>query len=235
MKRLKRFLLVILACILPVLVNAAPTVFPHGVTIYKPDKCWNGYTLIATINAVRPGEKAVPLGVPIIDMNGNVVHEWKNAVGFPPKLLPGGHLLAGLIKPGRTGIEVNTIAQFDFNGNIEWQWDKAEEVQVKGPDGKLEKIWVAGQHHDVQREPNPVGYYAPGQDAYVDKGRTLILGREPSSLIIGKQYTYTDAHERMMEVDWQGNVVWDYRGSAHKDDGVSRPEWMGQKGPWGAN
>ena len=28
-----------------------PTIFPTGVTIYKPEKCWNGYNLVPTINS----------------------------------------------------------------------------------------------------------------------------------------------------------------------------------------
>ena len=23
-----------------------PSVFPHGTTIYNPEKCWNGYTIV---------------------------------------------------------------------------------------------------------------------------------------------------------------------------------------------
>ena len=38
-----------------------PTIFPTGVTIYKPEKCWNGYNLVPTINS----------GALLFDMNGN--------------------------------------------------------------------------------------------------------------------------------------------------------------------
>ena len=34
---------------------------------------------------------------------------------------------------------------------------------------------MARQHHDYQREGNPVGYYAPGMDPMVERGNTLIL------------------------------------------------------------
>ena len=27
-----------------------PSVFPHGTTIYNPEKCWNGYTIVPLIN-----------------------------------------------------------------------------------------------------------------------------------------------------------------------------------------
>ena len=27
-----------------------PLVFPHGVTVYNPEKCWSGYTIVPLIN-----------------------------------------------------------------------------------------------------------------------------------------------------------------------------------------
>ena len=40
-----------------------PLVFPHGVTVYNPEKCWSGYTIVPLIND----------GVLLFDMNGNDV------------------------------------------------------------------------------------------------------------------------------------------------------------------
>ena len=220
----KRFLLATLLCLIPSIIYASPSVFPHGVTIYKPDKCWNGYTVLSKVIAKKPGQIPTGFSVPLIDMNGKVVHEWKNVVGFPSKLLPGGRLLGGLPKPGTVGIDVDLVAQFDFNGNIEWQWDKAEEIQVKGPDGKIGKVWSARQHHDIQREPNPVGYYVPGLDPWVDKGNTLIAAKS-----IGN-----DENERIVEVDWQGNIIWDFLGKDHKDEVIRRDTnaWGGNTMSW---
>ena len=67
-----------------------PTVHPTGVTLYNPEKAASGYTLFA-----GPG-----VGSILIDMNGNVVRVWKNLGGFPPKMLPGGHLsfLSGFLR-----------------------------------------------------------------------------------------------------------------------------------------
>ena len=45
-----------------------PSVFPTGTTIYNPEKCWNGYTLMP-ISGV---------GAVLIDMNGKVVKVWKD-------------------------------------------------------------------------------------------------------------------------------------------------------------
>ena len=43
-----------------------PLVFPHGVTVYNPEKCWSGYTIVPLIND----------GVLLFDMNGNEVRRW---------------------------------------------------------------------------------------------------------------------------------------------------------------
>ena len=60
-----------------------PTIFPTGVTIYKPEKCWNGYNLVPTINS----------GALLFDMNGNEIRRWEQFHGFPNKLLPNGDLI----------------------------------------------------------------------------------------------------------------------------------------------
>ena len=57
-----------------------PSVYPTGATVYKPEKCWNGYTLF----------QANETGALLIDMNGNGVQMWEGLHGFPNKLLPGG-------------------------------------------------------------------------------------------------------------------------------------------------
>ena len=57
-----------------------PTIYPMGVTIYNPEKCFNGYTLFQA-----RGE-----GATLIDMNGVVVNHWHHYDGFPNKLLTGG-------------------------------------------------------------------------------------------------------------------------------------------------
>ena len=55
-----------------------------GVTTYKPDKCYNGYTLFCR----NRGDHFY-----LIDMEGNVLHTWKpvSSIHFA-ELLPNGHL-----------------------------------------------------------------------------------------------------------------------------------------------
>jgi len=47
---MKRLLVLIVLCsfvILPSTVFSYPSVYPTGTTIYKPEKCWNGYTIMS--------------------------------------------------------------------------------------------------------------------------------------------------------------------------------------------
>lgn len=62
------------------------TIFPTGVTIYNPEKCWSGYTIL----------QAAERGALLIDMNGNEVRMWEGLQGFPNKMLPGGYVMGSL-------------------------------------------------------------------------------------------------------------------------------------------
>ena len=57
-----------------------PSVYPTGVTIYDPGRCWNGYTVF----------QAKEVGALLIDMNGGEVQLWKELHGMPNRILPGG-------------------------------------------------------------------------------------------------------------------------------------------------
>lgn len=181
-----------------------PSVYPTGVTLYKPEKCWNGYTLFPVHGK----------GALLIDMNGNEGKLWKDLHGFPNKLLPGGHVL------GSTG-ERNSaygpqdfldLVQVDWDGKIVWQFDRYEYIEDPGEEPR----WMARQHHDYQRQGNPVGYYVPGMDPLVDEGNTLILChknlRNPS---ISDKMLLDDT---LIEVTWDGSIVWEWVCSEHFDE-----------------
>src|SRR5688572_28749724 len=80
--------------------NAAPSVYPTGVTIYDPARTWNGYTVLSPL---------ATQAVIVIDMNGNVVKRWdgfNNSAGGPARLLPGGSVIAasGARPPDRKSV-----------------------------------------------------------------------------------------------------------------------------------
>jgi hypothetical protein len=181
-----------------------PSVYPTGTTIYDPERCWNGYTIF----------QAKEVGALLIDMNGSEVKLWKGLHGFPNKLFPGGYVL------GNTG-ERNTafgmqdqidLVQVDWDGNIVWKFNEYEYIEDPGEDPQ----WMARQHHDYQREGNPVGYYVPGMDPLVDKGNTFILSHK--NLQNPKISDKPLVDDTIIEVTWGGEVVWEWVCSDHFDE-----------------
>ena len=143
-----------------------PSVYPTGTTIYYPEHCDSGYTVFN----VRD------VGNVLIDMNGDVVKMWEGIGGMPPKILPGGFVIGstGLRNEKHGYIDMLDLIQVDWDGNVVWKFNKYE--RVRDPRQKLE--WMARQHHDFQREGNPVGYYAPDQEPLIAGGNTLILAHK---------------------------------------------------------
>ena len=180
---------------------AIPSIFPTGTTIYKPEKCWNGYTLFHEFDN----------GATLIDMNGNVVRHWKDFQGFPNKMLPGGYIMGSLgVRKAEYGYQDQSdLTQIDWDGNIVWSFNKKEYIE----DSENEKYWLARQHHDYQREGNPVGYYVPDMECKVDGGNTLILCHEDvyNKRISDKKLL----DDCIVEVDWEGNIVWKWNVSDH--------------------
>ncbi len=180
------------------------SVYPTGTTIYDSDKCWNGYTVFQARDA----------GATLIDMNGNVVNQWKGLHGFPNKMLPGGYVI------GSTGIrnqkygyqDYLDLAQVDWDGKIVWKFDRNEFIR----DPNQKSMWMARQHHDYQREGNPVGYYVPGMEPLIDRGNTLILChkklRNPE---ITDKLLMDDV---FIEVTWEGEKIWEWICSEHFDE-----------------
>ena len=118
-----------------------------------------GYTLFSTLDAQSAFSETQ-----LIDMDGVVVHRW-NIGGFPPKLLPGGDLI-GATGVTPTSYDMVNLMQVSWSGEARWSFSNWAEVGG---------AWSARQHHDLQREGNPVGYYAPGLN-FVTGGSTLVLG-----------------------------------------------------------
>jgi len=122
---------------------------PRGLRINTPDKTWGGYTLLNAF--VGPGGFFSP-PVVLIDMEGNIVHQWTGAAGGfggASKMLRGGYIISG---------ERGNLVQRDWCGNV-----------VKVFEG-------LNNHHDHQREGSTDGYYYPGQAAFTDHGKSLSLG-----------------------------------------------------------
>ena len=180
------------------------TIFPTGVTIYNPEKCWSGYTIL----------QAAERGALLIDMNGNEVRMWEGLQGFPNKMLPGGYVMGSLGERNpKYGLQDQTdLVQVDWDGNIVWKFDKAEYIEDPGE----EPQWMARQHHDYQREGNTVGYYVPGSDPKTNSGNTLILAHKNVHVpAISDKMLLDDV---IYEVDWDGDIVWEWKVSDHFEE-----------------
>jgi hypothetical protein len=209
---------------LAVMGYASYSIYPTGTTIYKPDKCWNGFTIFS---AKVTGEAT------LIDMNGNVVKQWKGISGFPARIFPGGYLM-GYIGTRPLHQDSTALVQADWNENIIWKFDRAEEVK----DQDKPAYWSARQHHDYQREGNPVGYYVPGMEPKTKSGNTIILAHKDvtnpriSNRLLDDDYIY--------EVTWDGKIVWEWLASDHFDELdfsetaknalYRNPNWNSQRG-----
>jgi hypothetical protein len=181
-----------------------PTVFPTGVTLYNPDRAWSGYTLL----------QAAEVGAILIDPHGREVQLWNGLQGFPNKLLPGGQVFGsrGHRAPQVAVQDQIDLVQIDWDGNVVWKFDHLEEVSDPGQPRR----WVARQHHDFQREGNPVGYYVPGQDPLTESGKTLILvHQDVSNPAISDKLLLDD---RFIEVDWTGNIIWSWSPNEHFEE-----------------
>ena len=184
---------------------AAQTVYPTGTTIYDPERAWSGYTVLSPLQTPA---------VIVIDMNGNVVKRWEgfsNSAGGPARVLPGGFVVAanGARPPHQESLE---LIQRDFAGNVVWQFSRNEQITTQ----KGAMVWSARQHHDWQRESFPAGYYSPESTPAVDGGNTLILAHTTRTQPNVADVPLED--DRLIEVSWKGEVVWEWVASDHIDE-----------------
>ena len=177
-----------------------PSVYPMGTTIYKPEKCWNGFTLF----------QANEHGAMLIDMNGHVVNYWKGLQGFPNKLLPDGSVIGSLGERNADfGWQDQTdLVQVDWDGNVQWKFDHVEYIEDPG----YEPQWMARQHHDYEIEGNPVGYFVPGMEPNMN-GKKLILCHNTVNNPAISGHTLCD--DMLIEIDKDNNIIWRWNLNEH--------------------
>ncbi|MEK4081068.1 aryl-sulfate sulfotransferase [Solibacillus sp. FSL K6-1126] len=181
-----------------------PTIHPTGATVYIPEKAASGFTIFQAANE----------GALLIDMNGKEVHLWKGLRGFPNKVFPGGFVLGHTFNrdPQYGFQDEGDLVQIDFEGNVVWKFDKHQYIEDPGKEAR----WYARAHHDYQRTGSPVGYPAPDQEPQTTGGNTLILvHRDVVNEKISKHPLLDDA---FIEVDWEGNIVWEWNAHEHFDE-----------------
>lgn len=180
--------------------SAYPTVYPTGTTIYKPRECYNSWILVR-------GDGYVPHVVFIMDMNGNVVHKWTTG-GLKTtrvRLTKDGSIIVIQKLPGWKHWG---IVEYDWNGNIVFKYEPPDLA-----------------HHDLRKLPN--GNYL-----------TLLWCKVPQSFIRNLKTVETPSWlwgtikrneqpgmtgDRAIEVNPQGQIVWDWKSHEHLDGNIFSP------------
>ncbi|QRY62621.1 aryl-sulfate sulfotransferase [Gordonia sp. PDNC005] len=158
-----------------------------GVTHLEPALVHDSYVLFTGADTVTR----------LIDLNGDVVHEWPYA-GVPPRILDPainggrvGDVGVQLSSSGdsRGGIYANgSVGRLDWNGDVRWEWG------AQAPTGP------ARQNHDWEQLPN---------------GNWLVLVTVPR-VVPGLSHR-TIGDQGLYEVDPTGAVVWQWLAGDHLD------------------
>lgn len=199
----KKTLLATACGLLSLSAAAAPSIYPTGTTRYNPSKAYNSLVLFTG------GDNIAHL----IDLNGNSVHEWKDAAGhstlIDPALVGGqlGHVFVTLettegkgtdLVPGQVNKRITkTIGELDWDGKVVWRFGE------KAPSG------AAQQHHDWARLPN---------------GNTVVLANLVHPVKGFKQPQVLD--DVVYEVNPAGEVVWKWIASEHLNEFGFTPEQL---------
>ena len=160
-----------------------------GVNIYEGD-CWEGYTLLCIISFSFTDYDAYTL---LIDMNGTEINRW-DVVPYPAIMLLGGSIIGGTGDFYKLS-DLQKLIQLSWNGSIEWSYYNWNDTETHTKNAR--------QHHDFQREGNPVGYYAPDQE-FKQFGKTLILAHNltHNKSICNKKLI----DDIIYEVNWDGTL-----------------------------
>jgi len=183
------------------------TVYPVGTTIYKPERCANGYTIIFR-DPIR-----------LVDMNGRVVRSWPldksvTTVGTDRvHLLNNGNILVS--RGGMTSTD-GCIDEYDWEGNLVWRYI---------PEGKIPHEHLTGPHHDVWRKENGNTLLVcrePVPEEYLKEVRNPLWQNQ------------TICGDTILEVSREGEVVWEWNSHGHLDINhyrlLASPDW--QAGPF---
>ena len=183
------------------LAHAAPTIFPTGTTIYKPDEAYGSYILISDHNqlgnhpqaAVRV-QGSVPDDVRLIDMNGRLVHSWKVDAYFNKRsrLLTNGNLLT-------VGFD-RRIIEYDWDGNIVWTHEGIGSVNDL-------RVLANGNKLLVAHQPMPAEF----QQQVLDQDGTQWWDERKR----GSEEVQLSAD--LYEVNDEGDVVWEWHAYNHLD------------------
>jgi len=179
------------------------TVYPIGTTVYNPEKCCSGYTLLnqytgwsararmfqQSIGPENSGE--FEGGLALIDMNGSTVHTWKastDCVRAPFFQKNGNVLIISMQQRGDP-------REYNWNGDVIWEYSVPLELR------------------------------SPGSSAWrLENGNTLVMYKMP--MPDAARMSISDPKRRNMEnmvtdciaeVTPDGEIIWDWKCHEHLD------------------
>ena len=185
------------AASIPAIPNRSVLDWPTGVTVFKPEKCYNGYTVVV------PYRSSLMF---LIDMRGRVVHAWKAdpekhaEAWFLRRLRTGNWMTMTMHTPqfhdasspdraptSLSAYELDTqVLELDWDGRVVWRY-------------KAPRDWMI--HHDMARLRN---------------GNTLILLEKQANVPAISDKPIADNF--FIEVDRDGETVWEWYTSEHFDE-----------------
>ncbi|MDE2694165.1 MAG: aryl-sulfate sulfotransferase [Paracoccaceae bacterium] len=181
-----------------------------GVTYHNRTKAEQGYILFSPLANLN---KTL-----IIDMNGQVVHEWKHdcAIGIYGSLTEEGNLFMGA-----------KIHDKSWNSFGIWPAFKGGEIREVKPNGDViwrhKDIW---HHHDQRKMPHGGALYMSLEKVPVELASKVKGGHKAPD---GTNEMYADV---LIEIDKNGNTIWEWHAIDHLDpitdyqeDSEPRWEW----------
>ncbi|WP_171181245.1 aryl-sulfate sulfotransferase [Ruegeria sp. HKCCD8929] len=179
-----------------------------GVTGHNRAKAEQGYVLFSPLANLNKTF--------IIDMDGEVVHEWTHdsVIGIYGSLTDEGNLFMG------AKIEDESWDAFGI-----WKAFKGGEVREVSPSGEIlwrhKDIW---HHHDQRKMPHGGALYMSLEQVPPDLAREVGGGHAAPD---GTKEMYADV---LVEVDKNGNRIWEWRAIEHLDPKVDfhragEPQW----------
>ncbi len=177
--------------------------WPTGTTVFKPGKCYNGYTVVV------PYRSSLMF---LVDMRGRVVHAWhadpdRLAEAWFLRRLPNGNWMTLVLRtphfddassPDRAPDSFSTfdfdteLLELDWNGRAVWRYTAPDDCVI---------------HHDMARLRN---------------GNTLMLMEKQARVPAVSDKAI--AENFFIEVDPGGETVWDWYTGEHFDEFGFSPE-----------
>ncbi|MCE2435256.1 MAG: aryl-sulfate sulfotransferase [Candidatus Latescibacteria bacterium] len=163
--------------------------WPAGVTVYHPDRCYNGYTLVHGRGPWDPVRGISAEQVDrwhLIDMKGEVVHEF---YGNPATQR--GSQLFERVANGHYISNGASIIEQDWDGNIVWSLSSDFRVDAR----------PTGFHHDIQKT---------SEHTYL----AMVADRVDAPQV--SRVTLKDDH--ILEITSEGEIIWEWWGHHHLEE-----------------